>query len=218
MNLVALLFISASATHHASASEIRVSTLSAEYIWQEESLSKQDAIQRITGLEQDFSWFFFICEDGSIQKGDRLSCENSPYQMVSKTKGKVLTASHDRTAKLWDVESGECVKTFEGHENGVNSAVFSADSTQVLTASSDRTAKLWNVESGECVKTFVGHRNSVNSAVFSADSTQVLTASYDYTVKLWNVESGECVKTFAGHEDDVKSAVFSADSTQVLTA
>merc|ERR1712094_43900 len=96
----------------------------------------------------------------------------------------VLTTSQDYTAKLWDVESGKCVKTFEGHEDYMTSAVFSADSTQVLTASLDDKVKLWEVESGDCVKTF-GHGHYVNSAVFSADSNQVLPASD--MARLWNV-------------------------------
>merc|ERR1712080_59263 len=42
-------------------------------------------------------------------------------------------ASSDKTAKLLDVESGKCVKTFEGHKHWMNSAVFSSDSKEILT-------------------------------------------------------------------------------------
>merc|ERR1712039_795302 len=78
----------------------------------------------------------------------------------------VLTASLDRTAKLWSAASGECLRTFEGHEASVRSAVFSPDGQEVLTASGDRTAKLWSAASGECLRTFEGHRAWVWSAVF----------------------------------------------------
>ena len=129
-----------------------------------------------------------------------------------------LTASGDSTAKLWDVENGVCVKSFEGHAYWVNSAVFSADGASVLTASGDNTANLWDVESGECVKSFDGHGEEVNSAVFSADGASVLTASVDSTARLWDLESSECVKTLEGHGADVRSAVFSVDGASVLTA
>ena len=39
----------------------------------------------------------------------------------------LLTASMDCTAKLWSAESGECLRTLEGHQSGVMSAAFSPD-------------------------------------------------------------------------------------------
>ena len=76
----------------------------------------------------------------------------------------MLTASFDETAKLWDVESGECLKTFEGHHGAVLSAAFSHDSARMLTASDDGTAKLWDVESGVCLKEFESDEFCILSA------------------------------------------------------
>merc|ERR1719386_99985 len=65
----------------------------------------------------------------------------------------ILTASNDRTAKLWSVETGELVRSFEGHTDSVLSAVFSKDGDRVLTASFDSIAKLWNAETGQLIRT-----------------------------------------------------------------
>merc|ERR1712216_561580 len=64
-----------------------------------------------------------------------------------------LTASEDRTAKIWDSESGECILTFAGHERPVTSAAYSPDGRFFLTSSRDETAKLWDVHSCQCVAT-----------------------------------------------------------------
>jgi len=80
---------------------------------------------------------------------------------------RILTASKDRTCKLWDVENGECVQSFEGHEHWICSAASSPDGALVLTASLDNTAKLWSTESGECARTFEGHDDCVSTAVFA---------------------------------------------------
>ena len=64
---------------------------------------------------------------------------------------RLLTASRDRSAKVWSAASGECLLTLMGHEDYVYSAVFSADGQQVLTASLDKTAKVWSVADGQQV-------------------------------------------------------------------
>ena len=80
----------------------------------------------------------------------------------------ILTASTDNTAKLWDADTGKLIRSFHGHNDPVNSAVFSKDGGRILTASHDNTAKLWNVETGQLIHSFQGHKSAVKSAVFSS--------------------------------------------------
>ncbi len=56
---------------------------------------------------------------------------------------RVVTASWDKTARLWDAGTGAEIAVLEGHERGVNSAAFSPDGARVVTASDDETARLW---------------------------------------------------------------------------
>lgn len=52
----------------------------------------------------------------------------------------LATASDDRTARLWDVATGQTTRTLTGHFYGV---AFSPDGTLLATTGSDRTARLW---------------------------------------------------------------------------
>ena len=58
---------------------------------------------------------------------------------------RIVTASDDKTARLWDAASGREIAALEGHEVPVNSAAFSPDGTRVVTASEDNTARIWDV-------------------------------------------------------------------------
>jgi WD40 repeat protein len=131
---------------------------------------------------------------------------------------RVLTASDDGTARLWEAESGRLVATFQGHTDSVNSAAFSPDGRRVLTASADNTARLWETESGKLLNTFQGHTETVYGAIFSPDGRRVLTASADNTARLWDAGSGRLLAIFQGHTKWVRSAVFSPDGRRVLTA
>jgi len=82
---------------------------------------------------------------------------------------RILTASWDKTAKLWDATSGKLLVAF-AHQGAVNSATFSPDGAQILTASADHSARLWEAVSGKLIGSF-GHQDEVNSAAFSPDGT-----------------------------------------------
>jgi hypothetical protein len=100
---------------------------------------------------------------------------------------RVVTASDDATARLWDAASGEALATLEGHTARVWSAAFSPDGTRVVTASDDHTARLWDAASGKELVTLEGHTDTVLSAAFSPDGTRVVTASWDRTARTWRV-------------------------------
>jgi hypothetical protein len=58
---------------------------------------------------------------------------------------RVVTASGDKTARLWDAATGKQVAVLRGHDDLVRSAAFSPDGSRVVTASEDKTARLWDV-------------------------------------------------------------------------
>ena len=148
-------------------------------------------------------------------KGHKASVSSASF---SADGTRIVTASGDNTAKVWDARSGTEVLTLKGHVSGVSSASFSADGTRVVTASWDETAKVWDAKSGAEVLTLKGHTDNVWSASFSADGTRIVTASGDNTAKVWDARSGTEVLTLKGHGNRVDAASFSADGTRVVTA
>ena len=56
---------------------------------------------------------------------------------------KIASGSVDKTVKLWDVTSGECVQTLEGHSRGVNNVSFSPDGRKIASGCFDKTIKIW---------------------------------------------------------------------------
>jgi len=96
-----------------------------------------------------------------------------------------LSGSDDMTARLWDVESGKLLRTFEGHSGLVIAVAFSPDGQYVLSGSSDMTVQLWKVEDGSLGYVFEGDAEGVNAIAFSPDGRYVLSGSKDEDVKLW---------------------------------
>ena len=127
---------------------------------------------------------------------------------------RILTASADKTAKLWDAASGKLIASFE-HPDGLYHAAFSPDGARIVTASGDHSAKLWDAASGKLVASFE-HQDTVPWAGFSPDGTRILTVSWDKTAKLWDaatpVELARQVKEASGETAKIGASVSMADS------
>ena len=67
---------------------------------------------------------------------------------------RILSGSLDRTARLWDVDTGSELARFGAHEGPVYAVAFTKDG--VLTGSGDRNIRLWNATGGDPVRTFAG--------------------------------------------------------------
>jgi len=67
--------------------------------------------------------------------------------------GKYLASgSYDETVRLWEVESGTCLRVMKGHTDWVSSVAFSPDGKYLASGSEDETVRLWEVESGKCLR------------------------------------------------------------------
>jgi len=129
----------------------------------------------------------------------------------------LATGSGDKTAILWEVNSGRLIRKFKGHSSYVLSVAFSPDGQYLATGSWDNTAILWEVNSGRQVQTFEGHSDNVYSVAFSPDGQYLATGSRDKTAILWDVNSGRQIRRFKGHSSYVLSVAFSPDGQYLAT-
>ncbi|WP_133512265.1 WD40 repeat domain-containing protein [Candidatus Thiosymbion oneisti] len=128
----------------------------------------------------------------------------------------VLSGSDDSTMKLWDLSSGQKIRTFSG-PSGVFAIALAPDGRRALSGGVDNTLRLWDLISGKEIRTFTGHSNAVHAIAFSPDGRSVLSGSWDNTLKLWDLNSGKKLRTFTGHSDVVYSVAFAPDGRRALS-
>ena len=128
----------------------------------------------------------------------------------------IAIACSDNAIRIWDINTNHFI-TLNGHNNQINSVMFSNDGAQLISASNDNTICLWNVSTWEKLLVLVGHQDAVYSARFSKDDKFIISASKDYTVRIWDSKSGIEVQKCDGHKAPVRWADFSNDCQSVLS-
>jgi WD40 repeat protein/tRNA A-37 threonylcarbamoyl transferase component Bud32 len=131
---------------------------------------------------------------------------------------RVVTASYDKTVRIWDAATGREIRLPIANADGVTSAAFSPDGRRFVTGSVDMSARVWDAVTGQAMTVLMGHADRLTTAVFSPDGLLVLTASRDKTARVWDALTGRQIMVMSGHAEGVNSAAFSPDGRSVVTA
>ena len=112
---------------------------------------------------------------------------------------RLVSGSGDKTARMWDLETGSCVFTLTIDditiaENGpvdagVTSVVFSPDGKFLAAGSLDTVVRIWDAETGQLLDKLKGHMDSVYSVAFSPDGRYLVSGSLDKTLKMFDIQS-----------------------------
>ena len=131
---------------------------------------------------------------------------------------RIVTASADKTVRVWDALTGAQLLVLAGHRNRVQFAVYSPDGTRIVSAAADKTLRIWDARSGEQLLALTGHGDAVNCATFSPDGEHLVSASEDMTARIWDTHTGAQLAILSGHRNHVNEAEYSPDGARILTA
>lgn len=100
----------------------------------------------------------------------------------------VATGSSDKTVRLWDVQTGECVRIFIGHHGGIQCLAFSRDGKYCASAGEDKQIMIWDIASGKVVNTLKGHTDDILTIEFNEKGNLIASGSLDNTLRVWNLK------------------------------
>jgi WD40 repeat protein len=130
---------------------------------------------------------------------------------------RIVSASDDGTAKVWDAKTGALLQDLKGHRRAISSVGLSPDGTRIVTGSWDKTAKVWDTLTGALLHNLTAHSDVVCCVRFSPDGTRIVSGGWDNTAKVWDAQAGTLLLDLKGQTGSVWRAWFSPDGTRIVT-
>lgn len=131
---------------------------------------------------------------------------------------RIVTASQDKTVRIWNASNGAELLVLRGHEDKIMSVAWSHDGQRIASASKDKTVRVWNVDGNGEPLILRGHQHWVYAVSFSRDNRTLFTSSLDRTVRSWDIDAVVTPVVLRGHEDLVGFFVFSPDGQRIATS
>ncbi|KAG8506082.1 WD repeat-containing protein 5, partial [Galemys pyrenaicus] len=148
--------------------------------------------------------------DGKFEKtisGHKLGISDVAWSSDSNL---LVSASDDKTLKIWDVSSVSA-------RPAVLAAGGGAGLPSGQWAKEGNLLRLGPLQ-GKCLKTLKGHSNYVFCCNFNPQSNLIVSGSFDESVRIWDVKTGKCLKTLPAHSDPVSAVHFNRDGSLIVSS
>lgn len=146
--------------------------------------------------------------------------ENADASVPSTAPRLLLSASSDKTIRLWSLEAWTCLVVYKGHEGPVWNVRWGPFGHYFASCGWDKTVRVWGQDHISYLRMMVGHDSNVNQIAWHPNGAYIFSASdnMDKSVRMWSFVSGDCVRVFSGHNEFVSALECSPDGKTLASA
>ena len=144
----------------------------------------------------------------------------SPISIVFSLDSNQITAGYeDGTVRVWDIDSGSSLQTFQYSANGNkdDKYCFGFGSTWLVSGFDGYRRNIWDARTGSLKKVFERRKGEFATSTFSHDSVKLASAGRSGEIGIWDIEAESCLQKLTGHTRRISTLAFSPDSTLVVS-
>ncbi|MHA3964306.1 MAG: WD40 repeat domain-containing protein [Candidatus Thorarchaeota archaeon SMTZ1-45] len=165
---------------------------------------------------QDRSIRLFAADNG--EEMQRMQDEFLCTSIAFSPRGDIVASgSVERVVKLWDIRTGDCIATLEGHEYPVLALAFSPDGNKLVSGSGDTTLMIWDVENHSRILHLKGHGFYVVACDWDPKGDRIVSGSVDANICEWDSNSGKMIHRHSEHSAAVQQVRFSPDGSRLAS-
>ncbi len=131
------------------------------------------------------------------------------------------SASLDKTWRIWDVQTGECLKTFNGRDEGqigMYAFAFLPGGKRFLLSGVTKVS-MWDMETGRYIRKVIEHHepHMIMALAVHPDGKTFVTGAWGEKIRLWDLETGALLMIFEGHQRFISSLTFSQNGRLLIS-
>ncbi|MCM8595659.1 NB-ARC domain-containing protein [Accumulibacter sp.] len=144
---------------------------------------------------------------------------------------RAVSGSEDNTVRVWDLDTGQCLRTLNAADHFVGSVAVTPDGRRAVSSSDDNTLCVWDLDTGQSLRTLAGHKAwvvdegiaytgvwlSVWRVALTPDGRRAVSGGYDKTLLVWDLDAGECLRTLRGHRSSVANVALTPDGRRAVS-
>lgn len=127
-----------------------------------------------------------------------------------------VTASHDGTAKVWEIESGRQLHILEA-DSPIHAVALTPDGRFAVAGNAGGTVHVWELQTGRELHVLTGHTAAVARVAVTPDGQRAISASDDYTVRVWDLNTGHNIHTLEDHHGHVRAIAVTPDGRRLVS-
>lgn len=119
-----------------------------------------------------------------------------PVNAVQLRDNVVVSCSGDFSVRLWNIDTGRCIREFAGHTKGLACSQLSDDGRLIASAGNDQVIRVWDAHTGVCLRVIDAHEVLVRSLHIDSVSGRLISGSYDHGIKVFDLATGQLLLDF----------------------
>lgn len=140
---------------------------------------------------------------------------NDVYQTLVLPNQNLISASYDKTIKIWDLSTGQILKSFLHTSHVYSMAILK--NGNLVSGLYDGTIHIWDLNSGDLIRSLNGHTNAIcwNNCLQVLNNGDLLSASFDKSIVIWNSDNGQIKKIINEHISQLYQLTFLSSTNLV---
>ena len=130
---------------------------------------------------------------------------------------RVVTASVDHTARLWDAQTGDVIRVFEAHQGPLYCLAVSADGRMLVTGAQDNTLRLWDIPLPRPIQWLPAHEGAAAGLALFPDASSLISVGTDHKLRLQPLQGEQPPAVRDGHAAGVTSSAVRNDNSMLAT-
>lgn len=137
------------------------------------------------------------------------------HALTFSAEGLLVSGGTTPPIRVWDVESGQCLYTMNGHLDVVHALASKGD--LLVSGSADRTIRLWDLPSGQRLHTFTLYTDAIVAIALSPAGRWIASGGLQEPIRLWDIATCQEQGGLVGHAGRVETLAFSPDGTLLVS-